>query len=127
MGMITRVRGRLRSLHTINKLDPEVRDEKIAETGKSLFFSGFVKFLQSFYLPFILKNRNKKQVIRLFFKDLYELLLILCYLYANLKIKTIIFRFEKSLSTHVFLNTFFQSKIAKTSENINLNIERIKI
>lgn len=32
--MITRVRGRLRSLHTINKLDPEVRDEKIAETGK---------------------------------------------------------------------------------------------
>ncbi|RZC35520.1 hypothetical protein BDFB_002239 [Asbolus verrucosus] len=32
MGMITRVRGRLRSFHTIQKLDPEVRDEKIAET-----------------------------------------------------------------------------------------------
>lgn len=30
--MITRVRGRLRSLHTIPKLDPKVRDEKIAET-----------------------------------------------------------------------------------------------
>lgn len=33
MGMITRVRGRLRSLHTITKLDPKLRDEKIAETG----------------------------------------------------------------------------------------------
>ncbi|CAH0551870.1 unnamed protein product [Brassicogethes aeneus] len=32
MGMITRIRGRLRSLHTIPKLDPEIRDEKIAET-----------------------------------------------------------------------------------------------
>lgn len=31
--MITRVRGRLRSLHTITKLDPKLRDEKIAETG----------------------------------------------------------------------------------------------
>lgn len=34
MGMITRVRGRLRSFHNIHKLDPEERDEKIAETGK---------------------------------------------------------------------------------------------
>ncbi|KAK9874087.1 hypothetical protein WA026_002443 [Henosepilachna vigintioctopunctata] len=32
MGMITRVRGRLRSLHNISKVDPELRDEKIAET-----------------------------------------------------------------------------------------------
>ncbi|ERL91334.1 hypothetical protein D910_08666 [Dendroctonus ponderosae] len=32
MGMITRVRGRLRSLHTLPKLDEKVRDEKIAET-----------------------------------------------------------------------------------------------
>ncbi|KAJ3648922.1 hypothetical protein Zmor_020690 [Zophobas morio] len=32
MGMIIRVRGRLRSFHTIQKLNPEVRDEKIAET-----------------------------------------------------------------------------------------------
>ncbi|XP_057665130.1 RING finger protein 145 homolog [Diorhabda carinulata] len=32
MGMITRVRGRLRSLHTLPKLDPQERDEKIAET-----------------------------------------------------------------------------------------------
>lgn len=34
MGMITRVRGRLRSLHTLPKLDEKVRDERIAETGK---------------------------------------------------------------------------------------------
>lgn len=34
MGMITRVRGRLRSLHNIHKLDPEIRDEKIAQTGE---------------------------------------------------------------------------------------------
>lgn len=34
MGMITRVRGRLRSIHTIQKINPEIRDEKIAETGK---------------------------------------------------------------------------------------------
>ncbi|XP_066149474.1 RING finger protein 145-like isoform X2 [Euwallacea fornicatus] len=33
MGMITRVRGRLRSLHTLPKLDEKVRDERIAETG----------------------------------------------------------------------------------------------
>ncbi|CAH1169666.1 unnamed protein product [Phaedon cochleariae] len=32
MGMITRVRGRLRSLHTLSKLQPRERDEKIAET-----------------------------------------------------------------------------------------------
>ncbi|CAG9764831.1 unnamed protein product [Ceutorhynchus assimilis] len=32
MGMITRVRGRLRSLHTLPKLDEKVREEKIAET-----------------------------------------------------------------------------------------------
>ncbi|KAF7277877.1 uncharacterized protein LOC143201283 [Rhynchophorus ferrugineus] len=32
MGMITRVRGRLRSLHTLPKLDEKDRDEKIAET-----------------------------------------------------------------------------------------------
>ncbi|KAJ8970325.1 hypothetical protein NQ317_003336 [Molorchus minor] len=32
MGMITRVRGRLRSLHTLPKLEPEERNEKIAET-----------------------------------------------------------------------------------------------
>lgn len=30
--MITRVRGRLRSLHTLPKIDPEERNEKIAET-----------------------------------------------------------------------------------------------
>lgn len=33
MGMITRVRGRLRSLHTLPKLDQKIQDEKIAETG----------------------------------------------------------------------------------------------
>ncbi|XP_017784221.1 PREDICTED: uncharacterized protein LOC108567925 isoform X1 [Nicrophorus vespilloides] len=32
MGMLTRFRGRLRSEHTIPKLDPKLRDEKIAET-----------------------------------------------------------------------------------------------
>nr|XP_023022023.1 uncharacterized protein LOC111510351 [Leptinotarsa decemlineata] len=32
MGMIIRVRGRLRSLHTLQKLQPEERNEKIAET-----------------------------------------------------------------------------------------------
>ncbi|CAG9854473.1 unnamed protein product [Phyllotreta striolata] len=32
MGMITRVRGRLRSFHALPKIDPEERDEKIAET-----------------------------------------------------------------------------------------------
>lgn len=31
MGMITRVRGRL---HSITKIDPQVKEEKIAETGK---------------------------------------------------------------------------------------------
>lgn len=36
--MITRVRGRLRSLHTLPKLDPEVREEKIAETGENRVF-----------------------------------------------------------------------------------------
>lgn len=36
MGMITRVRGRLRSLHTIEKINPEMRDEKIAETGTKI-------------------------------------------------------------------------------------------
>lgn len=30
--MITRVRGRLRSIHTLDKIDPEIRDEKLAET-----------------------------------------------------------------------------------------------
>lgn len=41
--MITRVRGRLRSFQNIHKLDPEERDEKIAETGKqnSLFYFNF--------------------------------------------------------------------------------------
>lgn len=33
MGMITRVRGRMRSF-SITKLDPEDREEKIAETGE---------------------------------------------------------------------------------------------
>lgn len=32
MGMITRVRGRLRS-DSMSKLDPRVKDEKIAKTG----------------------------------------------------------------------------------------------
>ncbi|KAL1501137.1 hypothetical protein ABEB36_006521 [Hypothenemus hampei] len=32
MGMITRVRGRLRSVHTLPKLDEKMRNEKIAET-----------------------------------------------------------------------------------------------
>ncbi|KAF5308162.1 hypothetical protein FQR65_LT06342 [Abscondita terminalis] len=32
MGMITRVRGRLRSLHTLPKLDKKIQDEKIAQT-----------------------------------------------------------------------------------------------
>lgn len=42
MGMITRVRGRLRSFHNIHKLDPEERDEKIAETGKFKWNKGIL-------------------------------------------------------------------------------------
>lgn len=33
MGMTTRVRARLRTLHKMYRFDPQVREEKIAETG----------------------------------------------------------------------------------------------
>lgn len=57
MGMITRIRGRLRgSVHTIPKLDKKLRDEKIAETGnfflhrKKNFKKGLSGFLSYFHL-----------------------------------------------------------------------------
>lgn len=50
MGMITRVRGRL---HSITKLDPQMKDEKIAETGeetKVQFFTLDKKILDIIWL-----------------------------------------------------------------------------
>lgn len=51
MGMITRIRGRLRgSVHTIPKIDKKLRDEKIAETGN--FFLHRKKTLKKVYPVF---------------------------------------------------------------------------
>lgn len=48
--MITRVRGRLRSFQALSKLDPQIQNEKIAETGKHsaeffiVIFYGIINF-----------------------------------------------------------------------------------
>ncbi|XP_018328894.1 uncharacterized protein LOC108739481 [Agrilus planipennis] len=55
MGMITRVRGRLRSLHTLPKLQPEERDEKIAETVCLLSVLFLLPYCSKGHTPLLLK------------------------------------------------------------------------
>ncbi|XP_044745618.1 uncharacterized protein LOC123307398 [Coccinella septempunctata] len=54
MGMITRVRGRLRSLHNIAKIDPEERDEKIAETVCLLSILFLLPYFSRGHTPLLL-------------------------------------------------------------------------
>ncbi|XP_045460881.1 uncharacterized protein LOC123671202 [Harmonia axyridis] len=54
MGMITRVRGRLRSFHNISKIDPVQRDEKIAETVCLLSILFLLPYFSRGHTPLLL-------------------------------------------------------------------------